>query len=186
MTTIAKREKTLGPLRRLTGRFARCRRGVTAVEFALVGPAFFAIIGATIETALTFFAGYALDSAVIDTSRLIRTGQLAQIASAADYREAVCGRLYGMFDCGELRIAITEIDDFTDFTPSEPIDEGSGDWLMPVDQPLPGIAASENYIIEAFYKWPTFVNIPGLNAGQTQDGKRLLAASHVIRTEPFS
>jgi hypothetical protein len=40
-------------------------------------------------------------------------------------------------------------------------------------------------MVEAYYKWPTIFNIPGLNAGQTADGKRLLVATHVFRTEPF-
>src|SRR5690606_36014541 len=90
---------------RLIGRFLRADRGVTLVEFAVVGPVFFAIIGATLETALAFFAGYALDAAVIDTSRLIRTGQPNYIStiSADNYRAAVCGQLYGIFDCEELR-----------------------------------------------------------------------------------
>ncbi|WMT87421.1 pilus assembly protein [Pelagibacterium sp. 26DY04] len=183
--TITEKEKPIGPLTRLARRFARSDRGVTAIEFALVGPVFFAIIGATIETALVFFAGYALDTAVIDSSRLIRTGQLSRVASAEDYRREVCGRLYGMFDCDQLRIAVTEINDFADFSPSDPIEQASGAWVMSVDQPLPAFAGSKNYIIEAYYKWPTIMNVPGLNAGQMADGKRLLATSHVIQTEPF-
>lgn len=185
---ITEKEKPIGPLTRLARRFARSNRGVTAVEFALVGPVFFAVIGATIETALAFFAGYALDTAVIDSSRLIRTGQLSRVASAEDYRREVCGRLYGMFDCDQLRIAVTEIGTFEDFTPSDAIDEPNGAWLIDVDQVYPGpddIAGDENYVIEAFYKWPTIFNIPGLHKGQTADGKRLLATAHVLKTEPF-
>ncbi|MAN75761.1 MAG: hypothetical protein CML24_00830 [Rhizobiales bacterium] len=41
-------------VRGLAQRFVRCNRGVTAVEFAVVGPVFFAFIGATLETALAF------------------------------------------------------------------------------------------------------------------------------------
>ena len=182
MAIVAKRKKTGGWLKRLMRSFALSDRGVTALEFALLGPVFFAIIGATIETALTFFAGYALDTAVIDSSRLIRTGQLTRVASAQDYRTEVCGQLYGMFDCDELRISVKE---FTSFAPSDPVEETSGAWLMPVDQNLPQFKPSTSYFIEAYYKWPTFANIPGLNAGQTADGKRLLATAHVIQTEPF-
>ena len=185
---ITEKEKSIGPLTRLARRFARSDHGVTAVEFALVGPVFFAIIGATIETALVFFAGYALDTAVIDSSRLIRTGQLSRVASAEVFRAEVCGRLYGMFDCEELRIVVAEVGTFEDFTPFDAIDESDGAWLINVDQVYPGpddIAGNENYVIEAFYKWPTIFNVPGLHKGQTADGKRPLASAHIIRTEPF-
>ena len=56
-------------------RFGRGEGGATAIEFAILAPVFFAIIGAAMETALVFFAGQMLDSAVHDTSRLIRTGR---------------------------------------------------------------------------------------------------------------
>ncbi|WP_417583969.1 TadE/TadG family type IV pilus assembly protein [Pelagibacterium sp.] len=181
-TPLKKPSRTWLP-RRLAQRFARSERGVTIIEFAIVGPVFFAFIGATIETALAFFAGYALDAAVIDTSRLIRTGQSAYISSEANYRDALCGQLYGIFDCDELRMSVRPISSFANFSTTDPVDPDTGAWTMnntyTAAQPL------QIMMIETYYKWPTFFNIPGLNAGQTGDGKRLLAAAHVIRTEPF-
>src|SRR5690606_24032809 len=116
--------------RRLARRFLHSDRGVTAIEFAFVGPIFLAIIGATIETALAFFAGYALDAAVIDTSRLIRTGQSNYISSADNYRSAVCGQLYGIFDCDELRISVDGISNFSDIPTDLPLDESTGNWTF--------------------------------------------------------
>ncbi|MEQ8446449.1 MAG: pilus assembly protein [Pelagibacterium sp.] len=168
---------------RLAQRFARSERGVTIVEFAIVGPVFFAFIGATLETALAFFAGYALDTAVIDSSRLIRTGQTTYISSETNYREALCGQLYGIFDCDQLRTSVRPIGDFASFSMTDPIDASTGEWTM--NNSYTSAGPLDTMMIEAYYKWPTFFNIPGLNAGQTADGKRLLAATHVIRTEPF-
>ena len=163
--------------------FARCEKGVTAVEFAFVGPIFFAMIAATIETGLVFFAGAALDSAVLDSSRLLRTGQAAYRTSEDNFREALCGNLYGIFDCDEVRIAVRKLDDFNAFAMSQPIDPATGNWTLSGGF-QPGIG-SETVMIEAYYKWPTFFNIPQFNAGQTADGKRLLASAHVYRNEPF-
>lgn len=168
-------------------RFRRSERGVTVIEFAIVGPAFFAILGATIETALAFFAGYALDAAVIDSSRLIRTGQSGYLSASTagdNYRNAVCGKLYGMFDCDQLRVSVHRINQFSEFDTTYPIDPDTGNWTITPQYPVP-IGGNDTLMIEAYYKWPTFFNIPGLNAGQTGDGKRLLAAAHVIRTEGF-
>lgn len=167
----------------MAGRFGRSERGTTVVEFAILGPLFFGLIGATMETAVAFFAGYALDAAVIDTSRLIRINQSSAVASADNYRTAVCGKLYGMFDCDQLQISVRDIPNFANFSVTSPIDPITGDWtITPVFQ-NPG-ASSTNMMIEAYYKWPIILNIPGLNIGQTGDGKRLLAATHVVRTEP--
>ncbi|SDG60809.1 TadE/TadG family type IV pilus assembly protein [Pelagibacterium luteolum] len=172
----------------LLRRFSRSERGVTVIEFAIVGPIFFAIIGATIETALTFFAAYALDTAVIDSSRSIKTGQPGFSHSASTYRTELCSQLYGIFDCDEIRISVREIADFRDFSATYPIDE-SGEWAF--DQRYEGAAGgpirgNTNVMVEAYYKWPTIFNIPGLHAGQTADGKRLLAAAHAFKTEPFT
>lgn len=173
-----------GTLRRLVRRFARSDRGVTVIEFAIVGPIFFAIIGATIETAIAFFAGYALDAAVIDTSRLIRTGQPDYISSPDNYRDAVCGQLYGMFDCDALQVSVRPIVSFADFSMSEPLDPETGAWTMTSNDYTVG--GLDIVMIEAYYKWPIIFNVPGLNDGQTADGKRLLAATHVFRTEAFT
>ena len=45
-------------------RFHRNRRGSAAVEFALVAPIFFALLFATLETAIIFFAGQVLEAGV--------------------------------------------------------------------------------------------------------------------------
>ena len=52
-------------------RFARDERGVTAVEFGILGLPFFTIIFAILETTMVFLAGQVLDGAVEDASRLI-------------------------------------------------------------------------------------------------------------------
>lgn len=185
MGTTAKKPSNNGWLpERLAKRFARSDRGVTIVEFAIVGPVFFAFIGATLETALAFFAGYALDSAIIDSSRLIRTGQTAYIFSEDNYRGAVCAKLYGIFDCSQLRMSVRAIENFSDFSTTVPVDPETGNWT--IENAYSNAEPLQTMMIEAYYKWPTFFNIPGLNAGQTADGKRLLVATHVIRTEPFT
>jgi hypothetical protein len=62
-------------LRRRLLRFRRDERGATVIEFGLVALPFFGLLFAIIETALVFFAGQALETAVSNAARLIRTGQ---------------------------------------------------------------------------------------------------------------
>ena len=61
---------------------------------------FLAVLFAIMETAMVFFAGQTLETAVADSSRLILTGQAqtGRLTQAA-FKEAVCARIYGLFDC---------------------------------------------------------------------------------------
>jgi Flp pilus assembly protein TadG len=176
--------------------FGRDDSGVTVVEFAILALPFFTIILAIVETALIFLAGQILDSALQDSSRLIRTGQ-AQNASptydAAKYRAAVCAGLYGMFDCdaghGKLRISVKVLTDFTAATTGYPLKTGADckkddcSWTLAED--YDDGKGGDVVLVQAYYKWPTIVNLPGFNFQTLPDGTRLLGASRVFENEPF-
>src|SRR5437763_15795020 len=81
-------------------RFAKQQDGAAAVEFGLVVAPFLALVFAIMETAIVFFAGQALETAVADSSRLIMTGQAqSQNFDAAAFKTAACNKIYGLFDC---------------------------------------------------------------------------------------
>lgn len=163
-------------------RFVRAERGATLIEFALLAPLFFGLIGATMETAVVYFAGQSLDAAIEHNARLARTGQ-AQSMDADDYRAALCGQLYGIFDCDAIHISLHPIDSFADFARDNPMDQTSG--AMTGEELFDPGSGSTLMAIEAYYKWPTIINVPGLMVGLTPDGKRLLSAASVFRNEPF-
>lgn len=176
--------------------FGRDERGVTAIEFAFLALPFFTIITAILETSLIFLAGQILDSAVQDSARLIRTGQAQNSTPAFTpeaFREAICDGLYGMFDCDtaddRLRISVTVVEDFPAVTIGYPLktgdecEEDNCDWTM-ADEYFPG-EAEEVVLVQAYYKWPTIVRLPGFNFQSLPDGTRLLGASRVFRNEPF-
>ena len=101
--------KLFAGARRLTGsrvirRFARQQSGSAAVEFGLIALPFFALLFAILETAIIFFAGQALETAVVDSGRLIMTGQ-AQLKGwdQGAFKNAVCAKIYGLFDRSEER-----------------------------------------------------------------------------------
>ena len=75
-------------LRRLRKKFRKDDGGATAVEFAFVGAPFLFLLLATMETGMTFFSEYAIQSATTTASRLIRTGQAQNGGfSASDFKE---------------------------------------------------------------------------------------------------
>lgn len=173
--------------------FARDESAATLVEFGILALPFFTIIFAILETAIVFLASQILDSAINDSSRLIRTGQ-AQSSNytADDYRDAICGRLYGLFDCNDaskLLIRVTTIADFQSATPTTPVDPNcntTGNCQFTVAQTFQPGVGSQVVLVEAYYKWPTVVNLPMFNLATMADGTRLLAAARVFQNEPFS
>ncbi len=188
--------RLLSPAIRRARAFGGDEGGVTVIEFALLALPFFTIVTAIVETALVFLAGQILDSAVQDSSRLIRTGQ-AQTGTPAynaeAYRAAICAGLYQMFDCDpaddKLRVSVTVITDFGAAAIGYPLKTGEDceqdkcDWTL-ADEYKPG-KGSDVVLVQAYYKWPTVVNLPGFNFQTLPDGSRLLGASRVFRNEPF-
>lgn len=167
--------------------FARDQRGTTAIEFGLLAIPFFALVGATLETGLVSLAGQILDSAVQDSSRLIRTGQ-AQTANynAALFEDAICDGLYGMFTCNELRVRVTVMVDFATAMAASPVvasGPNAGQWSI-VEDYDDGVRDSI-ILVEAHYKWPVILNIGGFTLEDQPGGMRLLSAVRVFRNEPF-
>src|SRR5690606_26334632 len=79
--------------------FRRDQSGATAVEFALVAIPFFALMFAILQTALVFFAGQAMETAVANAARLIRTGQAQQQGlTAEEFKEQICTQIFTIFD----------------------------------------------------------------------------------------
>lgn len=187
----------LAPALRGAGRFRRDERGVTLIEFGILALPFFTIIAAILETSLVFFAGQILDSAVQDTARLIRTGQLqtADLANnnLAGVRTKICNSLYNMFDCSKLKIRITVVADFDSATVTYPIQRGTEcttvngivtcNWK--IVENYSDSTGSQIVMMQAYYKWPTLLRLPGFNLQDQVDGTRLLGAVRVFRNEPF-
>ncbi|HEV7277227.1 MAG TPA: TadE/TadG family type IV pilus assembly protein [Devosiaceae bacterium] len=165
-----------------------------AVEFALLALPFFTIIAAILETALVFLAGQILESAVHDSSRLLRTGQ-AQNAEfdADDYRAAICDGLYGLFDCnsGRMRVKVEVLDGFSDASAaiSPPVssacstDPDACDWTTA--ETFDAGVGSDIVVVQTYYKWPTLVDLPWFNLADQAGGDRLLSGIRVFRNEPF-
>jgi Flp pilus assembly protein TadG len=169
--------------------FSRDERGVTAIEFAILGLPFFTIILAILETAMVFLAGQVLDSAVEDASRLIRTGQ-AQVADygVPEFRSLVCDYTFGLFDCSKIAIKVVKITNFASTTTTNDVwacdeEDDTCDWT--VEETFEGGVGRDVIQVFAYYRWPLLVTLPYFNLKNQPDNYRLLAATRVFRNEPF-
>ena len=102
----------LGRLRakfvRSTGRFSD-DSGATAIEFAMVGPLFFLMIGCILETGLMLFTEYVLQTSAQEAARLVRTGQAqnAQL-TLSQFKSKLCNLAGIIIDCnGKVTVYMT-------------------------------------------------------------------------------
>jgi len=93
--------------RRNASEFKRAQQGATAVEFALIAPAFIALLIAIFETTIFLFAQSDLQAAATQAGRLFMTGQAQNGAMTPGQIEtAICPMVQAMFNCGNLVIVV--------------------------------------------------------------------------------
>lgn len=175
--------------RGLLGRWRSDTRGVTAVEFAMVGLPFLMMLFGIIGVGLYFFTTFTLENGVEQASRLLRTGQ-AQLASppydAAAFKNKLCSFLPSHIDCsGKVKVNVKSYADTTDVTPASlPQCLAADGTLSNTSQYNPG-TASQVVLVWVCYEWELSSKIPFLNLGNMTNGSRLIQATTVFRSEPY-
>lgn len=163
--------------------FRRRDDGSAAVEFAFVLAPFLAVLFAIMETAMVFFAGQTLETAVADSSRLILTGQAQNGGlTQASFKEAVCARIYGLFDCDDgMTVDVQKYTAFADADLSRPVDE---DGKVKPGGYNPG-GPCEIVVVRLVYEYPVYLSMMGFDLADMSGNKRLLVATSVFRNEPY-
>jgi Flp pilus assembly protein TadG len=93
------------------------RRGVTAVEFALVCAPFTAFLLAVMLTGLQFYLQQALDSATQSAVRQVQLGYVSAGFSEADFVNKVFCPTFGTFQsCANLYIDLRPVSDYEQLT----------------------------------------------------------------------
>ena len=177
---------------RSSRRFALCRKGATAVEFALVAVPFLALLVAMFETALVFFAGRVLDEVTEEASRYILTGQAQQSnMSQAQFLNYVCtgsntaALVSALFNCNNLMVNVENYSDFTSVNATSPTltfsanGKVSNTWNY-----SPGTPGSI-VVVQVMYQWPIVLGPLNFNLSNLSNGNRLLVSTAVFKTEPY-
>lgn len=161
-------------------RLVRREDGSAAVEFGMVAAPFLLLVFAIMETAIVFFAGQALETAVADSARLIMTGQAqTQGFNQAAFKNAVCAKIYGLFNCANgLSVDVKTYTNFSNINLTNPLDSNGNFQNNQTYQPGgPG----DIVVVRLFYQWPIYVSLLQNMAGH----KRLLVATAAFRNEPY-
>ena len=187
----------------LAARFRRLRRrlkadgikGSAAIEFAMVAPVFFVLLMGTIEAGVIFFAQSALQNALNDTARLVRTGQSGCYTTSggncvamtqAQFRTKLCSEVSLLLqDCtgASLQFDVQAYPSgFSSASNSSPLVGGA----LPTLTAFNVGNACDVVLARAFYKWPVFT--PGLSYFLANVGSsyHLLTSAAAFRNEPYT
>jgi Flp pilus assembly protein TadG len=169
----------------LLRRFIRHRRATTSVEFGLLAAPFVALSFATLQTAIIFFAGQALETAAATSARLILTGQAqTQGWSVAQFKQQVCANVTGLFNCQNgVYIDVENYASFADANLSSPITNGNlNTSAMNYNPGGPG----EIVVLRLYYQYPVYMNLLGFSLSDLNGGFNLLAATAIFKNEPYA
>lgn len=104
--------------------FWMARAGVTAVEFALIAPAFFAMMFGIVESSIMYYLATSMEGEVQVAARQIRTGVVQGSADPVDaFQDLLCTNLSGLMDCEAVVIDVRTFPDFGAFDRPRLIDD---------------------------------------------------------------
>jgi Flp pilus assembly protein TadG len=171
------------PFRRLKAN----KDGATAVEFGLIGPLFFVLMVAILETGLVQLASLQLNTATTEAARLILTGQ-AQNFTREQFKQALCANVTALIDCDNG--VLIDVASSTSGVPSLPSPtDGAGNVTATGDNWDPGSAGS-TVVVRALYQYPILARFlfPGVrfDLADLGNGKRLLVSTLAFTNEPYA
>ena len=162
------------------------RRGVAAVEFAMIAVPFFFLIFGLLEVCVIFIMSSVLEHGLSEAARGIRTGEL-QSGDDFDrdaFEDIVCSRVFDMFECkGKIQLDVKTFDDFSSTGNPTPIDE-HGELDTTGFEFDPG-GRDDIVVVRAFYQWELMTPVMSAPLANLSGNKRLLQATVVFRNEPF-
>jgi Flp pilus assembly protein TadG len=180
---------------------ADANKGSVAIEFAMIAPIFLLMMMATIETGVIFFAQSALQNAVNDTARLVKTGQSACYSTDTNgncvgmtqdqFRKQICDSVKTLLRTCEkdangnsdLQFDVKAYSaGFGGVSNSSPL---VGNGQLPNLSDFDTGNACDVVLVRAFYRWPVFT--PALNflLDNMNGSNHLLSTAAAFRNEPY-
>lgn len=189
--------------------------GTAAVEFAIVGPAFIALLLAIAYTMLIYLAQQMLETAAEGAGRLLLTGfvQTTQAPdgtvglSASDFKNAICHGLSGtdpngdtvstppllppLLTCSRLTVNVSTATTYNVASTASPTFTYDSDGVLVstgsgYNYQSNGSGKNRIIVLQLIYLWPTGKGPLGLNLISEPNANRKLVATSVFTTEDYS
>jgi Flp pilus assembly protein TadG len=175
------------PLPRFLRRWLRDQRGGEAIEMAIVGAPFVALVFALVELGMVFLVSTTLENATDEVSRQIRTGQVQTSGGGAGaIKTAICSEMSWLGSNCSANLNL-DVRTFTNFSgQSAPPNPVAGGTVDPAKFCWDPGGAGSVVLVRGYYTWNLIV--PVLNAGLINAGgtKRLITTAISFRNEPYT
>jgi Flp pilus assembly protein TadG len=173
-------------VRRDISRFCVARRGATAVEFAIIAPAFIAMLFAVIQTTLFLFAQQVLQNAADQAGRLFMTGS-AQTAglTQAQFLADVCPLVKALFTCSNIMVNVQSSASFSGVSASAPTLTYNANGTVSNTWSYSTGTQGEIMVVQLIYQWP-IVGMPIRNVlSNLGNGTTEMMGVTAFRVEPY-
>jgi Flp pilus assembly protein TadG len=170
-------------------RFARASEAATAVEFALIAPAFLATLIAVFQTCIFMFAQTALQNAAITAGRYFLTGQAQNNGcTAGQIVNGGCGTLpavcpAAMFTCANMYLSVQNYSSFSSASTAAPAMYSGSTPItsFPYDPGTPG----DIMVVQLIYAWPVIGGPLGFTLANLPNGSAEMVGVSTFRVEPY-
>jgi Flp pilus assembly protein TadG len=163
-------------------RLIRDSDGSSMLEFALVGPAFLALLVAILQTGVVFMFQQTLQTATTQTARLIMTGQAqTQKMSSGTFLQDVCANGGALLDCAKLSANVQTFASFGGMAMDNPIKNGTFTTPNTFSMGGPG----DIVLVQIFYQLPVVTAPLGFKLANTNNGNAVIVGTAVFRNEPY-
>jgi Flp pilus assembly protein TadG len=165
-------------------RFRRARDGATAVEFAMIAPAFLAVVIAILEVSYFLFAQQSLQTAAVEAGRLFMTSQGPAQASLLDVNSSVCKIIQPLLSCGSVLVNVQSSDTFSAATgcPQNLTYDGQGNVTNTFSYAAG--APGQVVVVCLMYQLTTIRGPLGFVLSSLSNGQMLAVGVTAVRVEP--
>lgn len=209
---------TIRPLRaarRLGTNLSKNREGAAALEFAIVGPAFIAVLFAILYTMFIYLAQQMLETAAQSAGRLLLIGsaQTTTLANghvgmtASDFKDAICNGASGtdasgqtvtipsllppLLSCSRLTVNVVTASSYNVASTAAPTFTYDSNGVLTstgtsYSYQSGGSGQNKIVVLQLIYLWPTGTGPLGLNLVDQPNGNHMLVATSVFTTENYS
>jgi Flp pilus assembly protein TadG len=201
--------------RRFGANLRKNHEGVAALEFAIVGPAFIALLLAILYTMFIYLAQQMLETAAQGAGRLLLTGAAQTTTltnghvgmTASDFKNAICNGYSGtnvsgqavsaspllpsMLSCSRLTVNVNTATSYNVGSTASPTFTYDSNGVLTstgtgYNNQSSGSGSSRIIVLQLIYLWPTGTGPLGLNLTNQPNGNRMIVATSVFTTEAYS
>jgi Flp pilus assembly protein TadG len=170
--------------RRTISGFRVAERGATAVEFALIAPAFLATLFAIIQTTIFLFAQETLQNAADEAGRMFMTGN-AQSLTSSQFQNDVCPMVSAIFTCANLMVNVASYSSFSSASTSAPtLTYNANGTVSNTWSYSPG-TQGEIMVVQLIYQWPIIGMPIGSVLPNSGNGTVEMMGVTAFRVEPY-